>query len=40
MHEKYKDLLDRFFLLDHWEGISISKVVRKNRLDEEFHKRV
>jgi hypothetical protein len=36
-------LMDRFFILDHWEGISLANAVRKKldeRLDEEFHQRV
>jgi hypothetical protein len=35
--------MDRFFILDHWEGISLANVVRKKLdeyLDEEFHQRV
>jgi hypothetical protein len=43
LHKKYKDLLDRFFILDHCEGISVAKQVRKkldDHLDEEFQKRV
>jgi hypothetical protein len=41
LHEKYKDLLDRFFILDHCEGISVAIQVRKrldDHLDEEFQK--
>jgi hypothetical protein len=41
--KKCKDLLDRFLILDHCEGISIAKQVRSrlnNQLDEEFQKRV
>jgi hypothetical protein len=30
---KYKELMDRFFILDHWEGISLANAVRK-KLDE------
>jgi hypothetical protein len=40
LQEKYKELLDWFFILDHWEGISFANVVRKKLdeyLDEEFH---
>jgi hypothetical protein len=40
---KYKELMDRFFILDHWEGISLANAVRKKldeHLDEEFHQRV
>jgi hypothetical protein len=40
---KYKELMDRFFILDHWEGISLANVVRKKLdeyLDEQFHQRV
>jgi hypothetical protein len=40
---KYKELVDRFFILDHWEGISLANAVRKKsdkHLDEEFHQRV
>jgi reverse gyrase len=36
-------LLDRFFILDHWEGILVANEARKkldNHLDEEFHQRV
>jgi hypothetical protein len=36
-------LLDRFFILDHWEGILVANEVRKkldDHLDEEFHQRV
>jgi hypothetical protein len=39
LHEKYKDLLDWFFILDHWKGIWISKAVKKklnDHLDEDF----
>jgi hypothetical protein len=27
---KYKELMDRFFVLDHWEGVSLANVVQKN----------
>jgi predicted nuclease with TOPRIM domain len=40
---KYKELMDRFFILDHWEGISLANAVRKKldeHLDEEFHQQV
>jgi hypothetical protein len=40
---KYKVLMDRFFVLDHWEGVSLANVVRKKldeHLDEEFHQQV
>jgi predicted nuclease with TOPRIM domain len=40
---KYKELMDRFFILDHSEGISLANAVRKKldeHLDEEFHQRV
>jgi predicted RNase H-like nuclease (RuvC/YqgF family) len=43
LHENYKALLDRFFVLDHCEGISVAKQIRKrldDHLDEEFQKRV
>jgi hypothetical protein len=30
---KYKELMDRFFVLDHWEGISLANVVQK-KLDK------
>jgi reverse gyrase len=36
-------LMDRFFILDHWEGILVANEARKkldNHLDEEFHQRV
>ena len=36
-------MMDSFFYLDHWEGISLAKAVRKKldqHLDEQFHKRV
>jgi hypothetical protein len=35
--------MDRFFILDHSEGISLANAVRKKldeHLDEEFHQRV
>jgi hypothetical protein len=34
---KYKELMDRFFVLDHWEGVSLANVVQKKlnkHLDE------
>jgi hypothetical protein len=40
---KYKELMDRFFILDHWEGISLANAVRKKldeHLNEEFYQRV
>jgi hypothetical protein len=40
---KYKELMDRFFVLDHWEGISLTNAVKKKldkHLDEQFHQRV
>jgi hypothetical protein len=40
---KYKELMDRFFVLNHWEGVSLANVVRKKldkHLDELFHQRV
>jgi predicted RNase H-like nuclease (RuvC/YqgF family) len=40
LKEKYKELMDWFFILDHWEGILLANAVRK-KLDEyidiEFH---
>jgi predicted RNase H-like nuclease (RuvC/YqgF family) len=30
---KYKELMDRFFVLDHWEGVSLANAVQK-KLDE------
>jgi predicted nuclease with TOPRIM domain len=40
---KYKELLDQFFILDHWEGILLANIVRKKldkHPDEGFHQRV
>jgi hypothetical protein len=37
---KYKELMDQFFILDHWEGILLANAARKKLdeyLDEEFH---
>jgi hypothetical protein len=37
---KYKELMDRFFVLDHWEGVSLANAVQKKldkHLDEQFH---
>ena len=37
---KYKELMDRFFILDHWEGILLAKAIQKKldkHLDEQFH---
>jgi hypothetical protein len=34
---------DRFFVLDHWEGVSLANAVQKKldeHLDEQFHQRV
>jgi hypothetical protein len=36
---KYKELMDRFFILDHWEGVLLANAVRKKldkHLDEQF----
>jgi predicted RNase H-like nuclease (RuvC/YqgF family) len=30
---KYKELMDRFFVLDHWEGVSLANAVQK-KLDK------
>jgi hydroxymethylpyrimidine pyrophosphatase-like HAD family hydrolase len=35
--------MDRFFVLDHWEGVSLANAVQKKldkHLDEQFHQRV
>jgi hypothetical protein len=43
LHEKCKDLLDRFFILDHCEGILVAKQVKKKldvHLNDEFQKQV
>jgi predicted RNase H-like nuclease (RuvC/YqgF family) len=40
---KYKELMDWFFILDHWEGVSLVNAVQKKldeHLDEQFHQRV
>jgi hypothetical protein len=40
---KYKELMDRFFVLDHWEGVSLANAIQKKldkHLDEQFHQRV
>jgi predicted RNase H-like nuclease (RuvC/YqgF family) len=40
LKEKYKELMDWFFILDHWEGILLANAVRKKLdeyLDIEFH---
>jgi predicted nuclease with TOPRIM domain len=40
---KYKKLMDRFFILDHWEEVSLANAVQKKldeHLDEQFHQRV
>jgi hypothetical protein len=40
---KYKELMDQFFVLDHWEGVSLANAVQKKldkHLDEQFHQRV
>jgi hypothetical protein len=40
---KYKELMDRFFILDHWEGVSLANAIQKKldkHLDEQFHQRV
>jgi hypothetical protein len=40
---KYKKLMDRFFVLNHWEGVSFANAVQKKldeHLDEQFHQRV
>jgi predicted RNase H-like nuclease (RuvC/YqgF family) len=29
LQEKYKELMDRFFVLDHWEGVSLANAVQK-----------
>jgi hypothetical protein len=37
---KYKELMDRFFVLDHWEGVLLANAVQKKLdkyLDEHFH---
>jgi predicted RNase H-like nuclease (RuvC/YqgF family) len=40
---KYKELMDRFFVLDHLEGVSLANAIQKKldkHLDEQFHQRV
>jgi predicted nuclease with TOPRIM domain len=40
---KYKKLMDRFFILDHWKEVSLANAVQKKldeHLDEQFHQRV
>jgi hypothetical protein len=40
---KYKELMDRFFILNHWEGVSLANAVQKKldkHLNEQFHQRV
>src|SRR5450759_4737966 len=40
---KYKEAMDRFFVLDHWEGLSLANAVKKKldeHLNEQFHQRV
>ena len=40
LHEKYKELLDQFFILNHWEGSLFANAIRNKlyiHLDEEFH---
>jgi predicted RNase H-like nuclease (RuvC/YqgF family) len=40
---KYKELMDRFFVLDHWEGVSLANAVQKKldkHSDEQFHQGV
>jgi hypothetical protein len=40
---KYKELMDRFFVLDHWEGVLLANAIQKKldkHLDEQFHQRV
>jgi hypothetical protein len=40
---KYKELMDRFFVLDHWEGVLLANAVQKKLdkyLNEQFHQRV
>jgi hypothetical protein len=35
--------MDRFFVLDHWKGVSLTNAVQKKldkHLDEEFYQRV
>jgi hypothetical protein len=40
LHGKYKELMDRFFVLDHWKGVSLANAIQKKldkHLDEQFH---
>ena len=40
LHGKYKELMDRFFVLDHWEAILLANTVWKKldeHLDEQFY---
>jgi hypothetical protein len=39
VHGKYRELMDRFFVLDHWEGVSLTNAVQKKldkHVDEQF----
>ena len=39
---KYKEAMDLFFVLDHWEGLLLANVVKKKLdkyLDKQFHQR-
>jgi hypothetical protein len=43
LQEKHKELMDRFFVLDHWEGVLLANAVQKKlveHLDEQFHQRI
>ena len=43
LQRKYKELMDRFFVLNHWEGVLLVNAVQKKldkHLDEQFHQRV
>jgi hypothetical protein len=43
LYGKYKELMDRFFVLDHWEGVSLANAIQKKldkHLDEQFHQRI
>ena len=40
---KYKEAVDWFFVLDHWEGVSLANAIKKKldeHLDEQFHQQV
>jgi hypothetical protein len=40
---KYKELMDWFFVFDHWKGVSLANAVQKKldkHLNEQFHQRV